>query len=486
MKERRIWRLAVSGVLLLVCWWFAAGAARAEGAETIKKGIFAEEIELSGKTAEEAEVLIGGYIEQLKAISVTLYAADNQPVETSAGELGLYWSNPELVEEALELGTKGNVIERYTAMKDLEHENKVFPIEYDFDVAQINDVLLLRCAPYDRDAVNGALKRVNGAFQMVAGETGYHLDVESSIDVVYAYLTEQWDKTAGSVALDIRAEEPRGTAEELAQVKDVLGTFTTSYSSSGSSRSANVANGCQLINGTTLYPGEEFSTYEAVAPFTEKNGYYMAGSYLNGQVVDSLGGGICQVSTTLYNAVLKAELEVTERHNHSMIVTYVDPSADAAIAESSGKDFKFVNNTDSPIYIEGYTENKRITFTIYGKETRSPGRKVSYVSEVLEIIPPEEQINQDAGEPIGYIADGSAAHTGYKARLWKVVTVDGTEVSREQVNSSSYRMTPRIITVGTATGDANAYNELMAAIGTGSIDHVREVVALLAPPAPEE
>lgn len=114
-----------------------------------------------------------------------------------------------------------------------------------------------------------------------------------------------------------------------------------------------MTNGCRLIDGTLLYPGDEFSTYETVAPFSEANGYYMAGSYLNGKVVDSIGGGICQVSTTLYNAVLLAELDVTMRYNHSMVVSYVDPSADAAIAESSGKDFKFVNNTDYPIYIEG-------------------------------------------------------------------------------------------------------------------------------------
>ena len=103
-------------------------------------------------------------------------------------------------------------------------------------------------------------------------------------------------------------------------------------------------NGCRLIDGFVLYPGEEFSAYGAVSPFTKENGYFMAGSYVDGKVVDSLGGGICQVSTTLYNAVLLSELEVTERHNHSMIVSYVEPSADAAISESSGKDFKFVNN----------------------------------------------------------------------------------------------------------------------------------------------
>jgi vancomycin resistance protein YoaR len=203
---------------------------------------------------------------------------------------------------------------------------------------------------------------------------------------------------------------------------------------------------------------------------------------MNGKVVDSLGGGICQVSTTLYNAVLKSELEVTERFNHSMIVSYVDPSADAAIAESSGKDFKFVNNLDYPIYIEGYTENKKITFNIYGKETRDAGHSVKYESEVLEVISPTtDQIYADSSKPIGYIVSDSA-HTGYKARLWKVVTENGVEVSREQINSSTYKMTPRSATVGTATDDPNAYNEIMAAIGTGSIDHVKNVISMLTTP----
>ena len=89
--------------------------------------------------------------------------------------------------------------------------------------------------------------------------------------------------------------------------------------------------------------------YETVAPFTAENGYAMAGSYLNGEVVDSMGGGICQVSTTLYNAVLRAELEVVERSPHSMTVHYVELSEDAAIA-GTYKDFKFKNSTDYPIY----------------------------------------------------------------------------------------------------------------------------------------
>ncbi len=465
---------------------FPSLAQAEEAGAAIKTGVYVGDIELSGMTKEQAEQAVEVYLNTVKSTPIMLIAGGNQTVPSTIGELGLFWKNADVVDDALQLGTKGNVIERYKAIKDLEHDRKVYKIEYGFNVSKINNVLLEKCVAYDQKAVNATLKREGGVFQVIPGQTGYHLDIERSIDAVYNYLTQEWDGSAGSVALVVDVEEPKGKAEDLAQVRDVLGSFTTSFTSSGKDRSANVTNGCQLIDGTTVYPGEEFSTYEAVSPFTQANGYYMAASYLNGQVVDSLGGGICQVSTTLYNAVLLAELEVTERHNHSMIVTYVDPSADAAIAESSGKDFRFVNNTDAPIYIEGSVENKHITFTIYGKESRSAGHTVSYESEILETIPSAEQINPDAGQPLGYLKVGGSPHTGYKARLWKVVRENGVETSREQINSSSYKMTPRIATVGVATEDPNAYNEIMAAIGTGSIDHVRDVIALLVPPPPAD
>ena len=320
---------------------------------TISEGIYIGNVNVSGKTAGEAQQDIEAYIEELKGTAVNFRVMDGNQVEVTAGELGLTWANPEVVQEAVALGKKGNIIQRYKALQDLRHENKVFELTYDFDKESIRRILTERCGEYNTEAKDAVLTRENGAFSIIPGQSGYVIDEEASINQIYDYLINQWDFNDTVVDVAAKVQEPRGTEEELSQVKDVLGTFTTSYSSSGSSRSANVANGCDLIAGTTLYPGDEFSTYEAVSPFSVDNGYFMAGSYMNGQVVDSLGGGICQVSTTLYNAVLLSELEVTERHNHSMIVTYVDPSADAAIAESAGKDFKFVNNTDHPIYIDG-------------------------------------------------------------------------------------------------------------------------------------
>ena len=477
MKSGCLFALMLVGLLAF------SAATQAQGEDTIKTGIYAGDINLSGMTQDQASAAVEEFVGSLEEIEIVLVAAGGNQVTVTAGELGVAWNNPELVTEAVELGTKGNVIERYKMLKDLEYENKVYPIELSFDLQAINDILISECVKYDAEAVDASLVRENGQFRVIEGQIGYLLDVETSIDTINDYLTLNWNYEPCSIELDVAVDEPRGSAEELAVVQDVLGSCTTSYTTSNGARSANVENGCSLINGVTVYPGEEFSACDIVTPFTAANGYYMAGSYLNGKVVDSLGGGICQVSTTLYNAVLNAELEVTERHNHSMIVTYVDPSADAAIAESSGKDFKFINNLDYPIYIEGYTQNKHITFNIYGKETRDAGYKVRYESEILEVnYPPADTIYADASKPIGYITTESA-HIGYKARLWKIVTQDGVEVSRTQVNSSSYKMVPRSATVGVSTADPQAYEEIMAAIGTGSIDHVKNVIAILSTPA---
>jgi hypothetical protein len=162
-----------------------------------------------------------------------------------------------------------------------------------------------------------------------------------------------------------------------------------------------------------------------------------------------------------------------------MIVTYVDPSADAAIS-GTAKDFKFVNNLSYPIYIEGTTsEDKKITFTIYGCETRPENREVIYESVVISRNVPEgERVVADSSQPAGYI-DVQSAHIGYVAELWKIVKVDGVEESREQINDSRYTATPRTAAVGTATANPLAAQAINAAIATGSIDQCRATAAAI-------
>lgn len=438
-------------------------------------GVTIDGIDLSGMTVEEAEAAVEVYLAEMCATPITLVAAQGNQVTVPISDFSPEWSNREIIRDIIGMAANGNVVERYMMSKDIEVNGAAYAIELTYDEDKIRQILTEQCAVFDVPVENAVLTRVDGVFSVSGGAAGEMLDVEASLNDIKTNLLTYYKEGTTEIYLVVNEEQPQGTEEDLLAVTDVLGTYTTNYNTSGANRSANVANGCRLVDGTTLYPGEEFSMYDAVKPFSTDNGYYMAGSYLNGQVVDSLGGGICQVSSTLYNAVLLAELDVTERHPHSMIVTYVPRSADAAIAESSGKDFRFVNNTEYPIYIEGYTSGKNITFTIYGVETRSADRKVEYVSETLaENVPTTENIIADSGQGVGYISVQSA-HIGYRARLWKVVYENGVEVSREEVNNSSYSMSPRTAVVGTNTDNPDFSARIQAAIASGSIDNCKAV-----------
>ncbi|MBS6397930.1 MAG: VanW family protein [Clostridiales bacterium] len=447
-----------TGVVLLLCVGTTAFAKE----DTILKGIMIDQVDVSNMTRSEALAALESYEKQLGEQEISLGIGE-EVVKVSLSEFGVAYSNDEVVDEALGVGRTGNVVKRYKDQKDVQKGGKVFALRWNADETLVRAFVEEECTKYDAEAQNASLSRSNGTFEFVAGKQGVVLDVDASADIIMEYLAGE--RTAGSsevLQLSTKVTEPEGSAEELAYVQDLLGTFSTSFKTSGSKRSLNVNSGAKHIDGTVLYPGEQFSTYEVVAPFTEENGYAMAGSYLNGEVVDSMGGGICQVSTTLYNAVLRAELEVVERSPHSMTVSYVDLSEDAAIA-GTYKDFKFVNSTDYPIYIEGYTtEDKKVTFNIYGKETRPDNRTISFESVKVSETPGTTVLTEDPGQPLGYRTE-TRASSGYVAELYKVVKVDGVQTERVKVNKSTYRGGNRVVTYGTA-GDPVLSENLRAAI----------------------
>lgn len=451
-------------LLLAICLLAMASSMTVCAAgETILKGVSIDKLDVSGMTREEALAALESYEKNLGGQSIKLGIGDNV-IEAKLSDLGVTFDNEDLVDEAIGVGHAGNIVKRYKDQKDLQHSGKTFPLSWQTNEDTVRTYVENNCTKYDKKAQNASLTRENGAFNFVAGTEGLELNVDSAVRTISDYLENSWtsDNTA-VLNLETQVTEPEGSAEELANIKDLLGSFTTSFSTSGSNRCKNVSSGASHINGTVLYPGEEFSAYETVSPFTEANGYAMAGSYLNGEVVDSMGGGICQVSTTLYNAVLRAELNVTERSPHSMTVHYVDLSEDAAIA-GTYKDFKFVNSTEYPIYIEGYTtSDKKITFNIYGKETRDKNRTISFESQIVSETPATTILQEDAGQGIGYKAVSSKGSSGYVAELYKIVKVNGVETDRIKVNKSTYKGTNRVVTYGTA-GDPTLSENLRAAI----------------------
>lgn len=469
--RKKFYLPAVAAAAIAVFASVAVVSAKSDsGADnTIADRVYIGEIHVGGMTQEEATEAVSEYVDSLEDKEITLKAGDRS-ITATAEELGLEWSDTDVAQIALDYGKTGNLIARYKANKDLEHEDKVFPVILKTNEEKATAFLEEETDDLEQKAQDYGLKRENGAFTVVAGKSGTAVDVENSIKAINEAFSDGW-KDNMVVELATKEEKPKGSQEELAKVKDVLGTFHTSFSSSTAGRVTNIENACGKINGTVLYPGEEFSVYEAISPMDAENGYALAGSYENGTTVQSYGGGVCQVSTTLYNAVIRAELEITERYAHSMIVSYVDPSSDAAIA-GTYKDLKFKNNTDAPIYIEGYTSGRTLYFTIYGQETRDPGREVSFESETTGITQPKTEIRATNAK-IGSITKVQSSHTGRTARLWKIVTVNGVEQSREVFNNSTYRASPAIYEVGTASSNKEAVAAMKEAIATGNIDTVK-------------
>jgi vancomycin resistance protein YoaR len=215
----------------------------------------------------------------------------------------------------------------------------------------------------------------NAYYQKQAGEItvapevyGRYLDIDEA-----EQLLSELHEGGDSVEIPYYISEPEITAKMLDEklFDSVIASYSTSYGTSPVNRCANIANAASKINGKTLMPGDVFSFNEVVGPRSAANGFYSAKEYVNGETVDGIGGGTCQVSSTLYNAVLYSDLSIVTRTNHMFPVDYCPIGQDATVADS-GIDFKFVNSMNYPIKISAVTEGYTITVSIIGTERDDP------------------------------------------------------------------------------------------------------------------
>ena len=448
---------------------------KADSKETIAKGVYIGSVDVGGMTKQEAHDAVDAYVDRLMQTNFSLMGPIGY-MNMTAEEMGITTDVDTAVEEANAIAKYGDLISRFKETKDLEKEHKVVDLPLTLDKQATANKIYEHRDELNIAAVDNSFRIENGNFVFIPGKTGNEVNIVESVYSIRDFINDDWSPEKTEIALVIDEVQPRGSEEELSKLTSVLGTFQTNFGSSAAGRAQNVRNACSKINGTILYPGEEFSTYEKISPFTQENGYGVAGAYENGQVVESVGGGVCQVATTLYNAVIRAELDVTMRYNHSMMVNYVPPSDDAAIA-GTYKDFRFKNNMDTPVYIEGTSDGGILTFKVYGVENRPSNRVVSFESETVEKKDIEVQFNVSSDYDLGYIATTQSAHQGVVARLWKIVTVDGVQQSREIFNKSTYNSSPKIITVGVRGASEEQVAAIKAAAASKNEDTVKAAVA---------
>ncbi len=230
--------------------------------------------------------------------------------------------------------------------------------------------------------------------------------------------------------------------------RDVLATFSTKYDKYYTNRVKNLELAGQKVNGTILYPGEEFSYNKVVGERTVANGFKEAHVFAGGKVVDGLGGGICQVSTTLYNTVLMSDLKVTERKAHMMHTGYNEPGKDATVVYGS-IDFRFVNNRKTPIKISMEVKNGVVTSTIYGLKVENEPI-IEIKSVILKTIPYTTIEEKDATMNEGTTKVEQSPVNGYVSETYRIEKdASGKEISRKLISKDTYKQTSKIIKVGT-------------------------------------
>lgn len=280
-------------------------------------------------------------------------------------------------------------------------------------------------------------------FKLHVEETG--LDFKITMEEAKQIIKEEKD----IYEIPLKVTKPKVKTEDLGNklFKQTLAKYSTIYDAGNVNRGTNIAIAARTINGTVLLPGETFSYNKILGNTTKEKGYRLGTAYVGGKTVPSYGGGICQVSSTLYNAVLYANLEIVERYNHSYAVSYVPAGRDATVAYG-GKDFKFKNTRNYPIKIVASAKNGVVSISLAGiKEEKE--YEIELRSTVLSRTPCKVVYQDNNSLAAGKEKVVQSGYNGLKSKAYKIVKYNGKTISKTLLSSDTYQPMDRIIERGT-------------------------------------
>lgn len=294
-------------------------------------------------------------------------------------------------------------------------------------------------ARWNKAAKNGSISSYDASsdsFTFAGEQTGIAINEEQlKSDIQSALSAKQFDKVITVSASEVQPEYSTAAAK---QKYKTIGTYTTN-TTSNSKRNTNVRLAAEALNGTIVGPGQEVSFNDTVGQRTEAKGYQGAAAYNNGEVVQEIGGGVCQVSTTLYNAALKAGMKISMRRSHTFEPSYVTPGMDATVSWG-GPDFRFINTSSSAIGIKASYSNQTVTVSIYGVPVLEDGVTYSLEATKTETFDlPEPQYEEDQTLQPGQEVVKSKGTQGSRWQVKLMVKKDGQVISSEVDHTATYK-----------------------------------------------
>lgn len=351
----------------------------------------------------------------------------------------------EVVNQAFSFGKNLSITKKYMSIKKPEIKNSKLKFSYSHD--KLASFLNTIEKETNSDAVNASLHMSGGKFSVVADKSGVKLDKDKLDKEIDAAITSG-GKTDINVKASYNNVAAQVTADKLNTVNTRIASFSTEYASkSAAERANNIAIATRAINGILIMPGDGFSFNDIVGKRTAERGYQQAPVIIDNKVDSDFGGGICQVSSTLYNAMLRANVKASERAHHTIPSSYVELGMDATV-DYGNIDYKFKNTLPYPIYIEGYVNGGNICFNVYSNSSLA-GKRYEITNEVYATIQATTKNIDDPGMASGQTEVVQKPYTGYKVKVYKKAIENGNVTSQETVSDDYYRPIDGVVKRGT-------------------------------------
>ncbi len=507
-RKKQIIITLVLVVILLAIGIFCTGFALLNINDTkILSGISIRNISVGGLTKEEAIETLNRTLEHEKTREVKL-TANGETSTITLEQIEIEYLVEDAVNRAYEIGRNGNIFHNnFTIMKSINKKQNL-DLEVKYNEQLLEDMMKSISSKLPNSMIDNTYNVEEDELVITRGTAGLVLDIEKNkesiiqlakqgelteleletehkecpeidIEKIYAevhtepqdayYTTNPFQIYPHKDGIDFDIDEAKAIIEKeekeeyVIKLKitspkvltnqigteafpDLLSTFSTKYDSTNISRSTNLSLAASKINGTVVMPGEVFSYNKTVGKRTVEAGYKEAAGFSGGRVVPMLGGGICQVSSTLYDAVLYANLGIVERHNHMFQVAYIDTGKDATVVYGS-LDFKFENTRKYPIMLQASARSGLLQIKVYGVKEEVE-YDVEIVTKILNYTPYRVIYETDSSLGAGQERVAQAGIQGCKSITYKILKLNGVEVEQTVLSSDSYDPQNKIIKRG--------------------------------------
>ena len=408
----------------------------------IYSGVAVEGMDLSGRSREEVAQLLSQWQKNHQDKNIMLYYGE-MVFKVDAASIDFEIDVDAALDAACNYGRDGSWWERINKIKTAAQHGYSIPLGVKYNEVKLNDLITQWGEMIERPARNATLSMVTGG--LIPEQQGCRLETDTLRPLVLATFMKTENNM---IALPVTTLYPAVTAVDIAKtgISQALSIYTTVFDNQDINRTANIKLAACKANGHIIYPGKIFSFNEIVGPREKVYGFKEAIEIVDGAFVPGIGGGICQLSSTLYNVAILANLDIVERYNHSKPLSYVPLGRDATVVFDQ-LDFKFVNNTSAPLMIMAEVNGNKLMVGIFGQKPIAESVQIMSVEQ--EVIPPEVTKKEDDALYLGEFKIDKQGKPGYAVTTIRVVKSGEQEIRREILSKDRYLPDNTIIKVGT-------------------------------------